>query len=103
MTLAITDITIDYAIKSRGKMLKTIALASCARISKFAKLSSTASARSFKILGIQQIAIGSLDKEKLNNFWVDLLGIKRIGYYVSKVIRSTYIYYIILFDVLLNL
>ncbi len=30
----------------------------------------------FRILGIQQIAIGGLDKEKLKKLWVDLLGLK---------------------------
>ena len=28
----------------------------------------------FKILGIQQIAIGGEDKERLKNLWIDLLG-----------------------------
>lgn len=31
--------------------------------------------RPFKILGIQQIAIGGLDKSKLATFWVDMLGL----------------------------
>lgn len=30
--------------------------------------------RKFNILGLQQIAIGSLDKDALSSFWVDLLG-----------------------------
>src|SRR5690606_4557340 len=29
----------------------------------------------FKVLGIQQIAIGGLDKGKLATFWVDMLGL----------------------------
>jgi len=37
----------------------------------------------FRILGLQQIAIGGLDKEVLSNFWVDILGIKKIGSYES--------------------
>lgn len=31
--------------------------------------------RPFKILGIQQIAVGGLDKQKLRKFWVDTLGL----------------------------
>jgi lactoylglutathione lyase len=32
--------------------------------------------RPFKVLGVQQIAIGSLDKEKLRALWVDALGLQ---------------------------
>lgn len=31
--------------------------------------------RPFKILGIQQIAIGGENKERLNRFWVDIMGL----------------------------
>lgn len=31
-------------------------------------------ARPFKVLGVQQIAVGGLDKEALRHLWVDLLG-----------------------------
>ncbi len=40
--------------------------------------------RPFKILGIQQIAIGGLDKEKLKKFWVDLLGLSIVGTFKSE-------------------
>jgi lactoylglutathione lyase len=40
--------------------------------------------RPFKILGLQQIAIGGLDKEKLKKFWVDLLGLNIIGNFKSE-------------------
>ena len=39
--------------------------------------------RPFKILGIQQVAIGALDKDRLLEFWVGLLGIRKIGNYQS--------------------
>jgi lactoylglutathione lyase len=42
------------------------------------------SGRSFKILGIQQIAIGGLDKGKLAEFWVDTLGIEKVGTYIAE-------------------
>jgi len=40
--------------------------------------------RPFKILGIQQIAIGGLDKDKLKKFWVDLLGLSIVGTFKSE-------------------
>jgi lactoylglutathione lyase len=33
--------------------------------------------RPFRILGVQQIAIGGLDKGRLSRLWVDTLGLKR--------------------------
>lgn len=36
---------------------------------------STISQRPFRILGIQQVAVGGLDKSRLRRFWVDLLGL----------------------------
>jgi len=32
-------------------------------------------ARPFKVLGLQQIAVGGLDKQALRRFWVDLMGL----------------------------
>jgi lactoylglutathione lyase len=32
-------------------------------------------ARPFKVLGVQQVAIGGLDKQKLKHFWVDIMGL----------------------------
>lgn len=40
--------------------------------------------RPFKVLGIQQIAIGGLNKEKLSNFWVDVMGLKKTGQFRSE-------------------
>ena len=39
--------------------------------------------RPFKILGIQQIAVGGLDKDKLRTLWVDTLGLTLDGNYRS--------------------
>ncbi len=39
--------------------------------------------RPFKVLGIQQIAIGGLDKAKLSNFWVDIMGLTKIHTFTS--------------------
>ena len=38
--------------------------------------------RPFKILGIQQIAVGALDKKKLRRLWVDTLQVS--GHYTSE-------------------
>ena len=40
--------------------------------------------RPFKVLGIQQIAIGHEDKSKLQKFWIDMLGLSRIGNFRSE-------------------
>ncbi|MFN3603149.1 MAG: VOC family protein [Leptonema sp. (in: bacteria)] len=40
--------------------------------------------RPFKILGLQQVAIGGLDKEKLRKFWVDLLGLEKLSSFKSE-------------------
>ena len=40
--------------------------------------------RPFKVLGIQQIAIGALDKTKLLRLWVDMLGLEVTGNFVSE-------------------
>jgi lactoylglutathione lyase len=35
--------------------------------------------RPFRVLGIQQIAVGGLDKQKLRRLWVDVLGLTPVG------------------------
>jgi len=47
-------------------------------------LSSSGSVRPFRILGIQQIAVGGLDKGLLSQFWVNNLGLKKVGQYKSE-------------------
>ncbi len=42
------------------------------------------SARPFKVLGIQQIAIGGLDKHRLKTLWVDKLGLEVTGTFRSE-------------------
>ena len=42
------------------------------------------SERPFKILGVQQIAIGSSDKNRLRNLWIDILGLPLIGNFKSE-------------------
>jgi lactoylglutathione lyase len=36
------------------------------------------------VLGIQQIAVGGLDKRSLRGFWVDMLGLTPVGTYRSE-------------------
>jgi len=40
--------------------------------------------RPFKVLGIQQIAIGAVDKSSLKHLWVDLFGLESTGYFISE-------------------
>lgn len=40
--------------------------------------------RPFNVLGLQQIAIGALDKTPLRRFWVDTLGLEVTGSYRSE-------------------
>ncbi len=40
--------------------------------------------RPFKVLGIQQIAIGGLDKNKLQQLWVEMLGLEITGTFKSE-------------------
>ena len=40
--------------------------------------------RPFKVLGIQQIAVGGLDKDRLRTLWVDTLGLELGGNYRSE-------------------
>jgi lactoylglutathione lyase len=40
--------------------------------------------RPFKVLGIQQIAVGGTDKDKLRELWVDTLGLDLGGTYRSE-------------------
>jgi len=40
--------------------------------------------RPFRVLGLQQIAIGSLEKSPLSNLWINIFGVSRIGTYRSE-------------------
>ena len=41
-------------------------------------------ARPFKVLGLQQIALGALDKQRLRALWVDMLGLDQTGSFRSE-------------------
>lgn len=40
-------------------------------------------ARPFRILGLQQIAVGALEKEPLTNLWVNVFGLSKVNSFVS--------------------
>ena len=44
----------------------------------------TVPTRPFKVLGLQQIAIGGTSKERLRTLWVDMLGLEVTGNFVSE-------------------
>lgn len=41
-------------------------------------------ARPFRVLGVQQIAVGGADRGRLRTLWVDLLGLEPVGTYSSE-------------------
>ena len=43
-----------------------------------------ATARPFKVLGIQQVAIGGTDKQRMKKLWVDMLGLEQTGTFQSE-------------------
>lgn len=45
---------------------------------------SQAHSRPFRVLGLQQVAIGGLDRAALRELWVDLLGVPVVGHYRSE-------------------
>ena len=40
--------------------------------------------RPFRVLGLQQIALGASDKSRLARLWVELLGLEIVGHYRSE-------------------
>ena len=44
----------------------------------------TATARPFKVLVMQQIAIGALNKSRLQTLWVDMFGLQKTGTFQSE-------------------
>ena len=40
--------------------------------------------RPFRVIGLQQVAIGGRDKTSLSNLWTDVLGVKKVGEYRSE-------------------
>lgn len=44
----------------------------------------TATQRPFKVLGIQQVAIGGTDKNRMKQLWVDMLGLEQTGTFRSE-------------------
>ena len=48
------------------------------------KSTTPTTARPFKVLGIQQIAIGGTDKQRMKTLWVDMLGLEQTGTFQSE-------------------
>lgn len=40
--------------------------------------------RPFRVLGIQQVAIGGIDKQRMKRLWVDMLGLTQTGTFQSE-------------------
>jgi lactoylglutathione lyase len=54
------------------------------KISYFRALKKNEIMRPFKVLGIQQIAIGNESKSRLENFWVNIMGLQKTGTFRSE-------------------
>ncbi len=54
------------------------------RVPQFRRFSSTSSARPFRVLGLQQVAIGTPRKTDAQRLWSDLLGLPTVGTFVSE-------------------
>ena len=50
----------------------------------FSTTSTSFDERPFKVLGLQQVAIGALDKSSLTHLWTDVLGVPKIGTFQSE-------------------
>jgi lactoylglutathione lyase len=61
-----------------SKLRMSPGLARCERSAR-----QVSSARPFRVLGLQQIAVGGLSKDKLATLWVDILGLTRVSSYKS--------------------
>lgn len=48
------------------------------------RASSSNATRPFRVLGIQQVAIGGESKDNLSRLWVDTLGLERVGTYQAE-------------------
>ena len=48
------------------------------------RLGSVAAERPFRVLGLQQVAIGALSKDPLRNLWEGLLGVPCVGHFRSE-------------------
>lgn len=54
------------------------------RVRRLEPLPSAAMTRPFRVLGLQQVAIGGPDKQALRGLWIDLLGIPQVDSYFSE-------------------
>jgi len=47
-------------------------------------MSTDASKRPFRVLGVQQVALGGLNKADLTKFWVDIMGLNKVHSFKSE-------------------
>jgi hypothetical protein len=74
-----------HAALSPNKDPSTMFAATAARSLRIASLRHlSTTARPFQILGLQQIAVGALEKEPLTKFWEGILGLEKVGSFSSE-------------------
>ena len=54
------------------------------RVGAIARRCASSTARPFRVLGLQQVAIGGLDKAPLSALWEGVLGVEKVGTYQSE-------------------
>src|SRR5262252_2665288 len=69
------DVSIDTALLSRGAERFSVALSS---------QEVPVRPRPFRVLGVQQIAVGAASKQALRRLWVDTLGLEPTGTFRSE-------------------
>ncbi len=71
-------------VSERGVYLKNVHLSPLSALN----LAMTLQRRPFRVLGLQQVAIGGMDRSALKNLWCNELGLRHIGYFESEVRRG---------------
>ena len=73
----ITSRTIRAGLQSGNKVARAIRPVASRNVSKIGPLDD----RPFRILGLQQVAVGSLTKAPMLDIWTDVLGLEKVGHY----------------------
>ena len=75
----------EVALHYIGESRQSLQITGNAMLRRAHRLCSTAAAqRPFRVLGLQQVAVGGLDKAKLSHLWEGVLGVPKVGSYVSE-------------------
>lgn len=65
-------------------MLRSLGSTARRAVSCHRAMSAAAADRPFRVLGLQQVAIGGVDKAAMSHLWCDVFGCEKVGDYVSE-------------------